>query len=218
MDTKQPALLGTTDASEKSATPLHIGIIADTPNAMIEAPFESQVRRALRNDENSRHTTLTARPLLNRLHTKEGESELRHELSQDVQVVVAMLGVPHAMNYEQDVHQLLTAWSGAKKPVLLIASNDPRITQKAVDSWQGWELLAKRMHQPVSELKKAVIVNDEYLVAQSGEKALAQIKNSATVAEALKPILSPAEAPRPTISVQKPQMVGQPGLELTLKA
>jgi hypothetical protein len=81
-----------------------------------------------------------------------------------------MLGVPGASDYEQIIHQLLSAWRDAKKPVLLIASDHPGATREAVESWQGWELLAVRLQHPVETVRKAVRVNEEHLIAQSGEK------------------------------------------------
>ena len=184
-----------------------VAVIADISNATVEEPFVRQVQRAIANDA-SLSVTITAKPLLNRLHTENSEAELREQLNSNTNVVVAMIGIPSSSHYERDIHQLLTAWSGSKKPVLLIASCDTQNTQKAVDNWQGWELLAKQLHQPIETLKKTVIVNDEYLVAQGGEKALAEITKCLKVAESLKPMLTPPQPLTPSIHVQLPEIEG----------
>ncbi|MBY0407100.1 MAG: hypothetical protein K2Q01_05360, partial [Rickettsiales bacterium] len=120
---------------------------------------------------------------------------------------------PSASHYEQDIHRLLTVWSDAQ-PALLIASADPTATRKAVDSWSGWKELSQSTGQTAEELKKSVMVNDEYILAQSGEKALAQIKNSVTVGKSLK--RAAPEKREPSVTVNQPQMTEMPDREFTL--
>jgi len=208
MNSKQAETSGAANGLVESDKPTKIGIITDPPNAMIEGAFESQLLRAISAENPPPPVTISATPILSGLHTTPGESELRDQLNSDFVVVVAMLGVPSSSYYEKDIHQLLSAWSSAKKPVLLIASNDPRATRKAVDNWQGWEPLAKQMHQPVDVIKQAVIVNDEYLIAQSGKKALAQIRNSINVATSMKDILLQPQPTTPPITVKNPSIDG----------
>lgn len=212
MDTKQPQLLGISDAAEKSGNPASVGFIADTRNNGIEAPLKSHLRRAIASDPTA-NIIIPETEQLNRDHKVD-------QLNCGHKVVVALLGVPSASNYEQVIGQFLTTWSNhpnPKRPAVLIATSDPRATQKAVDNWQGWELAAKRLQQPVEELKRAIIVNDEYLVSQGGEKALAQIKNSVTVAESLKSILAPIQPATPSGMLRKPSIEGMPELETLRK-
>lgn len=190
MEPTQPLYSDAGPPPPHTAEPAHIGIVADTANAMIEGPFESHLLRAIRAEASpARALRVSAAPLMNPLHTPQGGRELREQLNRDFLLVVAMLGIPDASDYEQVIHQLLGAWSDAKKPVLLIAGDNPGATRAALDSWQGWELLAMRLQHPAETVRQAVIVNEEHLIAQSGEKALAQIRHGVRLAESLQPVL-----------------------------
>ncbi len=197
--------------------PVRISAIADIANGMIEQAFISQVMRAAQSAPMPA-ITLSDGPILEHLNTQKGEAALREQLNKDVSVVVALVGIPSSSSYEGDIHQLLATWSTSKKPVLLIASCDKRATARAINSWQGWEHLARRLNQPVETLKQAIVVNEDYIVAGGGEKALAEIQKSITVAQSLKAVLSPPQSPAPSISVQLPKIEGMPELSPLLNA
>ena len=190
----------------KDVASLRIGIIADAANAAVEEGFETQLRR-VNTPKNAPTLEITADPLLATHRCADVRQQLSNKLNAGYDVVVAMLGVPGTSQYPEEINNLLEAWSQAKKPLLLLASPSPATTQEIIDRWPGWEALSRRMNQPVAELKKAVQVNDEYLVAQSGEKAYAQIINTIDTGKSLRPVLASQPA-QPVLRVQKPVIEG----------
>jgi hypothetical protein len=186
---------------------IRIGVVTDVPNRCVEEPFERQLLRAAKADPETRHYAITSDPMLVSMTSADAMRIISEKCSKGYKAIVALLGVPSSSDYESDIHKLLSAWSAGRKPALLLASAEPALTQKHVDSWPGWELLAKRLRKPVAEIRKAVTVNDEYIVAQGGEKALAQLKNCVKVATQLESVLTPPVV-QPSEGVIEPDIKG----------
>lgn len=190
-----------------SIAAVKIGVVSDVPNGCVEEPFERQLLRAAKADPATRHYDIASDPMLVSMTSGEAPRLLSGKLNKGYKAVVALLGVPSSSDYESHIHALLNTWSAGKKPALLLASAEPALTRKYVESWPGWELLAKRLRKPAAEIKKAVMVNDEYIVAQGGEKALAQLKNCVKVADQLESVLVPPTM-QPSEGVCEPDIKG----------
>jgi hypothetical protein len=184
-------------SSAPTSSACHVVILSDAPNDMVEQPFQSQLERAIRTQNPNQRFVISSSPLLNRVNTPQGTAELQDKLNQPATLAVALLGVPVASTYIQEVHHMLNAWSANRRPALLIASADPTATRKAIASWPGLASLSP-------EWQKAIMVNDEYIVAQSGEKALAQIQKADTLAQSLPHMQTPPRIPSAT--VRQPHM------------
>lgn len=186
--------------------------MADSFHDMVDVPFVTKIKHAIKADASATPIVIAPEPLLNRLGTPHAEAELRTQFNSNPDVVITITGVQGTPDYTPGVHSILDAWSNARKPVLLMASSNNEATQAAIDSWPGWELLSQRLQQPVEKLKKAIIVNDGDIITDDSGKALAQIKNAITVSRELKPLLS-VRADAPTINVQAPRIGEMKGLE-----
>jgi len=136
-------------------------------------------------------------PLTHSINSSSTGAEISSKFDKGYRVVVAIVGVPDASGYKNDVHGLLEAWERSKaKPALLLVSNQPEQTRKMVESWRGWNALPE-------QLKSAIKVNDEYLII-NGAKALDVIKERVETADNMRQTIAHASESRITPMVVKP--------------
>ncbi|MBY0406558.1 MAG: hypothetical protein K2Q01_02610, partial [Rickettsiales bacterium] len=76
-----------------TAVAAHVTIVADAQNDMVLGDIKRQLDLALSAEGTGASFTLSPR-LMGRLQTQAGQAELRSELNQKTDLVVAMLGVP----------------------------------------------------------------------------------------------------------------------------
>ena len=192
---------------------LKLVIIADAANSTVEEPFEANLRRASP-APNRPKLDIAFNPLLATHHCPDVCQHLTASLNTGHDIALVMLGVPNTTDYAKHIHNLLDAWADAKKPQLLFASPAPELTLQAVDSWPGWEKLASRVQLPVETLKKAVRVNEKYLVSQSSEDALTQILEAHEAGKDVRAVLA-SRPGLPVMRVQRPTIEGMiPTLQL----
>lgn len=204
-------MLKNIDIANKHSASAHIGIIADIPHAQSEQSLESLIKIASDQPDCRFRPTITADSLLATHSCTAIHPQLIEKLNRGYDVVAALIGIPGASHYTRDIHNLLDAWAQAQRPVLLIATPDQQAARTAINGWPGWQNLSLRTVQPVELLQQAVQVNREYLLAQSGEKLLAQLEDCAAISQQLKPLLNPREKPvfsviRPSITPHQPQL------------
>lgn len=160
-----------------------VGIVADPSNYSAEQFFEKQLALSTAKCPDCRHYKVTPDPLTQNIGNHSHTMEIGSKFNKGYQVVIAIVGIPDASSYKEDMHRLLDGWkNAADKPALLLVSSVPELTRRIVESWDEWESLP-------DELKAAIKVNDEYLVI-NGNKALDVLKERVKASKALQDALS----------------------------
>ncbi len=160
-----------------------VGIVADPCNYAAEQFFEKQLSLSTSKCPNCKGYSIVPDALTHSVSSSANMAEISAKFNKGYHVVVAIVGVPDASGYKNDIHGLLNAWERShEKPALLLVSNQPEKTRKIVESWHGWNSLP-------TELKNAIKVNDDYLII-NGAKALDVIKERVETSKSLQQALT----------------------------
>lgn len=164
------------NASKKT----HIAITADIVNGFIQPPFEHDLRLEIAHTGSQMH--VTSDPIYCALNTKDGIRQMAAKMHNGYDVIITMLGVPNTFSYVESIDNMLSCWAENPYSVLLVASPMPRTTQRIINSWHGWGMLATSSKIDIKTLKKSVIVNKRYLLAQKRPAIMKYVLEAASTA------------------------------------
>lgn len=161
---------------------VNVGLVADSPNDNAEIILQKQLSDAAARAGGAHSFVFHADPVLMTPACSGLVDQLHATAGKGYDVLVTMLGIPNTSLYATSIHNMLSAWSASgaaqKGTPLVIVSSDPAAAKRAVDSWRGWQKLIQSLSGDTEQVKSLVQVNSEYLVAMSGDKALAFIDNA----------------------------------------